>query len=343
MKAVVKFSKGYGNIEVREVADPVCGDDEVKIEVKATGVCGTDLHVMHDTFATTPPVIMGHEFCGSVVEVGSKVKRFRSGDRVVAENVIIGCGECEMCLTGHYAICPSRGAQGLNVDGGFAKYVVCKEKFVYKIPDNISYEEGAMAEPLTCCAHAVLDETKVGAGDIVLVTGPGAIGILCAQLAKSEGGFVIITGTNADEERLKIAKELGVDVTVNIQKEDIKKVVNELTGGRGVDVVIECSGVEAAVDQGLELVKKRGKYTQVGLFGKKINFDIEKVVWKELKFTGAISHTRDAWIRGLRLVEQGKVNLKPLVTNVYSILEWEKAFDDFEKKKGIKLVLTPID
>ncbi|QGP92054.1 D-arabitol-phosphate dehydrogenase [Neomoorella glycerini] len=342
MQALVKYARGPHNIALREVPEPECGPGQVKIAIKAAGICGTDIHVYHDTFATTPPVILGHEFCGQVVEVGQEVTRFKVGDRVTAENVCRFCGRCFLCHTGHYPLCPERKAQGLDLDGAFTSYLVADEEFVFKIPDNISFEEGALSEPLACCAHAVLDQTKCRAGDVVLVSGPGAIGLLTMQLAKAEGATIIMAGTDLDAERLAIARALGADGVVNIQQQDIKQVVQELTDGRGVDVVLECSGAAPAVNMGLELVRKRGKYTQVGLFGKPVTIDLEKVCYKEIKLTGSLSHSRDAWIRGLKLVEQGKIQLKPLITHILSISEWEEGFRLFSEKKGLKIILKPV-
>jgi L-iditol 2-dehydrogenase len=343
MKALVKTARGPGNLEIKDMPDPVCGIDEVTIEVVACGVCGTDIHIHKDEFPTNPPVIIGHEFCGRVVEVGAKVVKYKPGDRVTAENVCLNCGgECYMCRSGHYAICVKRGAQGLNLDGAFAKYIVCKERNVYRIPDNISLEEGALSEPMVCSVHAVLDQTKVGAGDLVLIAGPGAIGLLAAQAAKAEGGTVILSGTTADAERFALAKDLGIDRTVDVLKEDLGKIVLEMSGGTGADVFIECSGAAAAVDTGIALLKKRGKFTQVGLFGRKVPVDLDALVVKEIHMTGSMSHTSNAWERALKLVEQGKIKLKPLITSEYSILEWERAFKEFEERKGIKIILRPV-
>ena len=342
MKALVKTARGPGNLEIREVPEPVCGEKGVKIEVAACGVCGTDIHVLKDEFPTNPPVIIGHEFCGRVVETGPGVTKFAPGDRVTAENVCIHCGECYMCRAGHYAICVKRGAQGLNIDGAFARYIVCAEKDVYRIPDNISYEEGALSEPMVCSVHAVLDQTKVGAGDIVLVAGPGAIGLIVAQAARAEGGRVILSGTTADRERFALARELGIERTVDVLTEDLGAAVAELSGGDGADVFIECSGAAPAVDAGMVLLKKRGRFTQVGLFGKKVPVDLDALVVKEIYLRGSMSHTWNAWKRGLDLVARGKVRLGPLVTSTYSILEWERAFREFEERKGIKILLRPV-
>ncbi|MDR1933609.1 MAG: zinc-binding dehydrogenase, partial [Spirochaetales bacterium] len=316
MKALVKTARGPGNLEIRDMPEPVCTDRGVKIEIAACGICGTDIHVMKDEFPVNPPVIIGHEFCGTVTETGGAVTRFQPGDRVTAENVCIHCDECYMCRTGHYAICVSRGAQGLNIDGAFAKYIVCDESNVYHIPPNISLEEGALSEPMVCAVHAVLDQTKVGAGDVVLVSGPGAMGLIAAQAAIAEGGRVILTGTTSDARRFEVARELGIETTVDVLTQDAAALVAEASGGDGADVFIECSGAAPAVDTGLKLIRKRGRYTQVGLFGKKAPVDLDALVVKEIRMTGSMSHTRSAWKRGLALVGEGKIRLAPLITSI---------------------------
>jgi L-iditol 2-dehydrogenase len=341
MKALVKTARGPGNLEIRDMPEPVCGDRGVKIEIAVCGICGTDIHVMKDEFPTKPPVIIGHEFCGTVVETGKGVRRFKPGDRVTAENVCVHCGECSMCTSGHYAICLSRGAQGLDLDGAFAKYIVCDETNVYRIPDAISFEEGALSEPMVCALHAVLDQTKVGAGDVVLVSGPGAMGLIAAQAAIAEGGRVILAGTTADEGRFQVARDLGIQTTVDVLTRDPGALVAEASGGEGADVFIECSGAAASVDTGLRLIKKRGRYTQLGLFGKKVAVDLDALVVKEIAMSGSMSHTRNAWKRGLALVGEGKIRLAPLVTGVYALEDWEKGFRDFEERRGIKTLIRP--
>ena len=342
MKALVKTARGPGNLQILDMPEPVCGEDELKIEVGYCGVCGTDIHILKDEFPTRPPVIIGHEFSGTVVETGSRVKKFRVGDRVVAENVCSTCGDCYLCRTGHYAICVQRGAQGLDLDGAFAQYIVCKERNVYPVPSEVSLKEAALAEPLVCAVHAVLDQTKVGAGDVVLVSGPGAMGLLAGQAAKAEGGIVILTGTTADQDRFEVARRLGINYTVDVEQEDVAQLVGDLTEGRGADVVIECSGSQAAVTVGISLIKKRGTFTQVGLFGKKVPIDLDAVVTREIHIVGSMSHTWNAWKRGLSLVAQGKIRLGPLVTAVYPLIEWERAFREFEDRKGIKILLEPV-
>ena len=166
------------------------------------------------------------------------------------------------------------------------------EERIHLIPDNIDFTTAAMIEPLACVVHAIYDLCKIVPGDIVLVSGPGTIGIMAMQIAKAHGATVIVSGTNVDNERLKVAKQLGADYTINVQKENITDMVNQLTDNYGVDVVLECSGSEAGVDTGLNLIKKRGYFTQIGLTGKKVEFDIEKICYKEL-------HFQVHWVQGI--------------------------------------------
>ncbi|MCL1817624.1 MAG: zinc-binding dehydrogenase [Spirochaetaceae bacterium] len=341
MKALVKTARGPGNLEIRDMPEPVCGDRDVKIEIAFCGICGTDIHVMKDEFPTKPPVIIGHEFCGTVVETGKAVTRYKPGDRVTAENVCIHCDECSLCATGHYAICIQRGAQGLDIDGAFAKYIVCRERDVYLLPPSISLEEGALSEPMVCAVHGVLDQTKVRAGDVVFISGPGAMGLIAAQAALAEGGRVILAGTTADAQRFDVARGLGIKTVVDVLTEDPAAVVAELSRGEGADIFIECSGAAAAVNMGLKLIRKRGRFTQIGLFGKNVPVDLDALVVKEIVLCGSMSHTRSAWRQGLALVGEGKIRLAPLVSSVYALRDWEKGFRDFEERRGIKTLIRP--
>ena len=198
-------------------------------------------------------------------------------------------------------------------------------------------------EPLACVVHAVLELTHITAGDVVLVTGPGAIGLTALQIARAQGATTIVAGTSQDVERLKLATELGADTTVNVMQHNLLEVVNEMTASGGVDVVLECSGNAKAANDALLAVKKRGQFTQIGLYGKPITIDFEKICFKEIKVTGSLGSRWISWQKALQLVAQGKVQLRPLVSDIFPITEWEKAFRMFEEKKGLKLVLTPVE
>lgn len=343
MKAVVKFKKGEGNIEIQEVDEPTTGSNEVKIEVKAAGICGTDIHIYHEEFKSNPPVILGHEFCGIITEVGDNVTEFKIGDRVTAETAAKVCGKCLYCRTGNYNLCPERLGLGYGVNGAFTKYCVVRKEIVHFLPGNVDFISGALCEPIACAVHGVLEQTNVLAGDIIVITGPGAIGLLALQLSKLAGGFVVVLGLSADKERLSLAKELGADIVINIEEGNPEEIIKKISKGYGVDIVLECSGAPLAAVLGLKLVKKRGQYTQMGLFGKSINIDFEQIAYKELRVTGFISHNWKSWERALDLLKQERIQARLLVTDTLSIMDWKKGFEKFEKKEGIKIILYPVE
>ena len=343
MKALVKTKSGVGNVELREIAKPKAKEGQVLIEVKAVGLCGTDIHIFYDEFANNPPVILGHEVSGVTVEIGKGVIGIELGERVTAETYFETCALCYYCRNGKENLCPNRLSIGSGVNGGMAKYIIVPTKSIHKLPKNVDYTEGAMTEPLACVIHSALDITKINPGDIVVVSGPGPIGLLAAQVAKQAGAVVIVIGVKIDIDRLRVAKELGVDHTVNLQEEDVFELVNSLSAGRGAHVVFECAGVEASVGMCLRLVRRAGQYTQIGLVGQEVSFNIDQVIHKEVTVRGGNASVPGAWLRALKLMESEKIKIKPLISHVLPISEWKKAFNIFKEKSGLKIVLTPAD
>ena len=343
MKALVKHAQGSGNMVLTEVPEPQAGLGEIKIKVEVAGICGSDLHIYHSDIdiPVNPPVVTGHEFSGVIAQVGEGVEGFSVGDRVVSETAYSFCGTCSYCSDGFYNLCPERKTLGYWYNGIFTDYTIVPAGRVHKIPESVSDISAAMTEPLACVCHAVYDLCRIVPGDVVLVSGPGAIGLMALQVAKAHGATVVISGTDIDESRLALAKTLGADYTVNIQKEDITKKIEMLTGGYGADVVLECSGTAAGIDTALNLIKKRGYFVQIGLPGKKINFDIEKICYKELRFTGSLGSRKHSWFKALQLLSEHKVNLEPLADTILSLDEWKTAFDRFEAKQGCKFMLLP--
>lgn len=343
MKALVKYEKGPGNMEIRDVPEPQPEKGQVKIEVKAAGICGSDLHIYHDdiVIAVKPPVVVGHEFSGVIAEVGDGTAGWKAGQRVVSELGFEVCGRCYNCLAGFPNLCDARKSIGYWYNGAFARYVIVPAEGVHHLPDNVSFEEGALTEPLACVVHGVLELTPFAAGDTVLISGPGSIGLMTLQVARSQGAVTIVSGVAADQSRLSLAKELGADHLIDVEREDAVERVLELTGGRGADVVFECSGNDRAVDAGFSAIRKRGRYTQLGLFGRPISINFERVVSKELKVTGSFGQRRFAWQRALALMARQKISLGPLVSDVLPLSDWKRAFELFENKEGLKVVLKP--
>jgi L-iditol 2-dehydrogenase len=345
MKAVVKTQVGAGNTEIQERPEPTPGPGEVLVEVKVAGICGSDIHIAQGEFNDwlRPPVTIGHEFSGVVAELGQGVNDIRPGERVTAETSYSVCGQCPYCQSGHYNLCSQRRVLGYQVDGAFTRYVRVPRDRLYLLPDTVDFAAGALTEPLACAVHAVIEQTGVSAGDIVVVFGPGAIGQLTAQVAKAAGGRIILVGTAGDEARLTLAQSLGIDYTLRADRDDVAAQVLELTNGLGADVVVECSGAAAAARMGLDVVRKQGKYTQVGIFGHEINLPFDVIWRKEIQVQGSASQKRSAWLRALTLLRTGQVKTAPLVTDTFPITEWDAALAKAVARDGVKISLIPTD
>ena len=341
MKGLVKYEAGSGFMEVREVPEPIIKENFVKIQVKATGICGSDIHIHHSDIAipVNPPVITGHEFSGIVTEVGEGVTACKVGDRVTSETAFDYCGKCHNCRAGRYNLCDSRLTLGYWFDGAFAQYTMVPEGRIHHLADSVSFEEGALMEPLACVTHATMDLSTIKAGDVVLVSGPGAIGLMTLQVAKAHGATVIVSGTDADKDRMELAKQFKADRIVNVMKENLLDVVSEMTGGDGADIVFECSGAGVATKAGIEAVKKYGQFVQIGLAGKPMELMFDRICYKEIKVTGSLGSIWTSWKKAITLVESGKVDLKPLITKEFSLENWKDAFDAFEKKEGYKILV----
>ena len=341
MKALVKFKKGVGNMEIQDVPEPKAGAEDVKIKVKACGICGTDIHILRGEFEYATPVILGHEFTGVIVEKGTRVKAWEPGERVVAETTVTSCGRCRYCRTGSENICIDRLGLGRTGNGAFAEYLVLHQRLIHTLPPEVDFLAGALSEPLACCVHGVLETTRIEPGDWVIVMGPGPIGLLALQLAKVSGGRVVVCGISSDGERLALARDLGADLAINVEKEDVSATIRDLTEGYGADVVLECSGAPKAADLGLEVVRKHGTYTQIGLFGQRIQLDFQKIAVKELKVYGSVNQQWTSWNTALKLLEKGKVQTRPLISNVLPLAKWKVAFQKYERHQGMKIVLLP--
>jgi L-iditol 2-dehydrogenase len=292
MKALVKYATGEGNLDILDVPEPVCGDNQVKVEVAFCGVCGTDLHVMHDTFRNYPPVILGHEIAGTVVETGRNVTGVAAGRRVtILGATAVTCRECRYCRAGQFILCGSRRGMGHGVNGGFTRFIVVRPDQLYRIPDEFSLDEAAMSEPFAAAVQAVTEVTRVRLGDTALVSGPGPIGLLCLKLLAAEGIKTIVAGAAGDDARLNAAREIGAVVVVNTAERSLAEVVREETGGAGVDAALECAGHPGSVRGCLEALRPLGRYTQVAICGREVQMPLDHVIFKQLTITGSMCYT----------------------------------------------------
>ncbi|WP_181350395.1 zinc-binding dehydrogenase [Thalassobacillus sp. CUG 92003] len=343
MKALVKEASGFGHLNVLDVEEPEVGADEVKILVKYAGVCGSDLHTYEGHYNVNVPVTLGHEFSGEIVALGANVQDFEVGERVTSETTFYICGECHYCKQGDYNLCQYRKGLGTQKNGGYAKYVIARKDSVHRLPDNLDYLSASLTEPLACAHHAVSKAT-INKGDVVVVLGPGPIGLLTAQLAKTYGARVVITGLGQDHVRLEKAKELGIDAVVNIEEQDVETVVSDMTEGYGADVMFECSGAVPAANLGLKLLAKKTHYVQVGIFpSEKVEIDFKQIIQKEITVTGSRSQKPADWEPSLHLMDTGRINAKALVTHQFTIHEWDAAYEAIKSGAAIKVALTPQD
>jgi len=344
MKALVKTQKGQGFIEVRDLKEPVPGPGEVKIRVAACGVCGSDIHVRHDSFPYWPPVILGHEFTGTVVELGAECGRFKEGARVVAEPHTRACGQCYLCRTGNIQICSEKRSPGWGIDGGMAEFICYPELLLHSIPADMSWDQAAVVEPTANAVTDLLIRTELLAGDFVVVLGPGPIGLMTALVARAAGAReVVIVGTPGDVGiRFKKAKELGFAHAIDIGAQDPAEVVMDLTDGVGADIVVECSGATKAIPLTADLVRKRGKICVIGLTGgRSVDLPWDKFAFKVANVIFNLSTEYESWDRTISLIRSGSVPAEKLITHREPLENWEKVFDDIENLQALKGLIIP--
>jgi L-iditol 2-dehydrogenase len=266
-------------------------ENEVLIKVGVTGICGSEIHAYHGTHPfRIPPVISGHELAGTVVKVGKSVTKIDNGDRVTVEPHY-GCGSCRNCAEGHYNICVSKKVLGTpEWPGSFGEYIVVPERTVIKLPDNVTFEQGALIEPLAVGVHAVR-KAKVGLGDSVAIMGAGPIGLSLLLAAKAAGAAKIFM-SDISEYNLEIAKKLGCTFVMNPMKINITDFVSSKTDKEGVDIVFTAIGVESVLNDSFKIAKRGGKISQIAIFGKNPQTEVSYVQSKELDIIGSNMYTR---------------------------------------------------
>lgn len=334
MKALIKEERGLEKLKVKEVKKPMIGQDEVLIEVKAAGVCGTDLHILKDEFDYNPPVILGHEVAGRISKVGSEVSDVELGSRVTTETYYYTCGSCVYCKSGNENLCEERLSIGSMKNGGFAEYLKVPAENIHILPENISMKEASLVEPLSCCVHGVLLKRKIMPSETVIIFGPGTIGLICLQLVKILGGNAIMVGTKNDKARLDIAEDLGADQIVLSEKLINSKNIQ-------ADTIIEASGAKNAVKQGLDILRKKGTFIQMGLIGETIEVEWDNLLMKEIYYWGPNATVRRSWNVAINLLKEDKLSLESLITHEFSLDEWKKAFENIQENRGIKGIFKP--
>lgn len=341
MEALVKYEKGVGNVALQPMPKPECAPNQVLLNIHCCGICGTDLHVYHDTFRNYPPVILGHEFSGTVVDTGSDVDRALMGQTfAVLGAVAVACGSCPYCLNGNFMFCANRRGMGHGVHGAFTSYAVVRPDQLFELGD-IPLREGALTEPFAVAVHAVCEIAHLRFGDVVLLSGPGPIGLLCLKLLSAQGVKTIVAGTSHDQIRLEKAMQYGAHRTVKVDHENLLEIIADETGGRGVDIAFECAGAEASAVQCLNAVRPMGQYVQVGHFGKNVSLPWDLSAFRQLRITGSVGYTRDTWHRAIRIMQQQVVKLADVITHELPLSAWEQGFRASENKQAVKVLLYP--
>lgn len=327
--ALVKLRPGSDGVGLvhKEVASP--GPGQALLRVRAAGVCGTDLHIQDDEYPSAPPVTMGHEIAGVVESVGDGADSDWVGRRVAVETYFSTCGRCAQCRAGRGNLCAERRSIGSFRDGGFADHMLIPVLNLHEIPDSVDLHAAALTEPLACVCHCLLDPAVVNSGDRVLVTGPGAMGLLSAQVARASGGSVVLAGLESDMPRLEIAESLGIGTTT------------EVPGTEAFDVVVECSGSAGGANAALRAAKRHGQYVSVGIFGRPVSIDFDTVLYKELTVTSGFASTPRSWDRAVELLRRGDVALDALVGRVVPLTDWENVFASLRRGQGLKSVFDP--
>jgi L-iditol 2-dehydrogenase len=325
---LAKLAPGEGNVDLAERPERAPAAGEVAIEVAAAGVCGTDLHIWLGEYDSVPPVTMGHEVAGRVAERGDGVDHGWLGARVAVETFYSTCGRCPYCRAGRLSVCEQRRSIGTHVDGGFAPRLVLPARNLHRVPDGLGDAAAALSEPLACVCNSLLDPSAVQPGDDVLVIGPGAIGLIAAQVARAGGGRVTVRGAERDGPRLELARRLGFETSVGGTPPE-------------ADVVVECSGAGPGIADGLRAAGRRGRIVQMGLRGADVTIPYDLICFHELTVTAGFASNPGSWQRAMALLADGVVDLESLVTEIVPLRDWRRAFEASRGGDGVKFVLDP--
>jgi alcohol dehydrogenase/L-iditol 2-dehydrogenase len=336
--AVVNFAPEKGSVEIREVAQPTIGEDDVLLEVANVGVCGSDLHqwTADHSWPVNYPVVLGHEFGGNIVAVGMGVNGWKEGDRVVSETAAVIDMNSPLSKQGLYNLDPSRKGFGYGVNGAMTRFVRVPARCLHRVPENLPFEQACLTEPCSVAYNAVVMNSKIKPGDRVLVIGPGTIGILCAAMARLCGADVAIVGLEADKKRLQIAKQYGCDA-----------IIGDATAwaiaqdGLGADCVIDAAGVSQTLKNAMQWVRPKGHITKVGWGPTPLNFSLDPLVQKNVTLQGSFSHNWPIWEKVLHLMGSGKLDVKPIIGGVWALEDWHEAFEQMHSGKVVKSVLKP--
>ena len=335
----------YSRLTIAEEPQPEPASDELLIQVAACGICGSDVHGYDgSTGRRIPPIVMGHEAAGTVVGVGSSVSAFAPGDRVTFDSTVY-CGNCDFCRAGQINLCNNRQVIGVSCAefrraGAFAEFIVVPERIAYKLPEAFTFSDAAMLEAVSVALHGVAVSELKGR-ETVLVIGAGMIGLLLLQATRAAGASRVFI-SDVDETRLKLAADLGADSTLQASGAPLVEEIMRLTGGRGVDVVLEAVGRDETIATGIDCVRKGGTVTLVGNIAPQINLPLQKVVSRQIRLQGSCASSGE-YPQAIEMIASGKIKVAPLITAVAPLSDGPSWFDRLHAREPnlMKIVLDP--
>jgi L-iditol 2-dehydrogenase len=336
--AVVNFAPEKHSVELRRIPRATIRDDEVLLEVQAVGVCGSDLHMWtaQQSWPVRYPVVLGHEFCGVIREVGGDVEGWREGDRVVSETAAVVDPTSPFTRQGLYNLDPNRRGYGATVDGAMRRYVPVPARILHRLPDGVTFEQAALTEPCCVAFNAVVNNAGVKPGDRVVVLGPGPIGILCAAVARLCGATVAVVGLEADHARLEVARRYGCESIIGSAANWAREM-----DGLGADGVVDATGASAALATALDLVRPAGWISKVGWGPQPLGFSLDPLVQKNVTLQGSFSHNWPIWERVIQLIATGALDVRPITGGVWPLDQWREAFETMHSGQIVKAVLKP--
>jgi L-iditol 2-dehydrogenase len=339
---IVKSRPGAENLSLEEVDAPEPGPGQVVVSVTLAGICGSDLHIINDRINLNLrlPVVIGHEFVGRIVALGEGVTDWSVGERIVSETAFSVCGRCELCLSGHDNVCARKELIGYVHNGAFAELLLLPAHRLHKVPDHIPDSEVVLCEPLAGCVHGLVEQCTIRPGDVVLVCGPGSVGLISLQLARLMGAEVILAGRS--KHRLALGAEMGAIATVDASDtaaavQEIRKIV----GDRGCDVFLECAGTQHSLELGLSTIKRRGEVLVQGVATSPLQVYWDQILYKELTVRGTLGQKWTAWERAIKLLASGSLKLEPMISDVLPLQDFARAFEIADNRTAQKVIFQP--
>ncbi len=353
MKALARYGKAFGGYRMIEVEKPVCGPEDVVVEIKAAAICGADMkHFQVENGSEEFNSIRGHEFAGQIVEVGEKVSDWKVGQRVVSDNTAHVCGVCPACERGDFLCCEQKrnlGLDGNTWGGGFSKYCLIPGEILrihrhalWEIPETVTYEEAALLDPICNAYKAVAQQSSLLPGQDVVIFGTGPLGLFSVQIAKLMGAVnIVMVGLSKDKKvRFGVAKELGATHCVDASSEDVVVRCQEICGKDNLGLVVECSGSNIALKQAIEMLRSNGEVVRVGMGFSPLEFSINEITTWNKSILGHMGYDATSWRNALRLLERKKIKVQPMITHRLGLSQWEKGFQAMADKEAIKVILT---